>query len=110
MAKAKLLLVEDDVTLVKMYERKFTADDYEVSCPELDALVGIARDSGAIGSRLTGAGFGGCTVNLVPAERLEAFSASVKQRYYSEYLADRDLPGRDDAMFVAQAGDAAGYL
>jgi N-acetylgalactosamine kinase len=86
------------------------ADDYEVSCPELDALVGIARDSGSIGSRLTGAGYGGCTVNLVPAERLEAVSASVKQRYYSEYLADRDLPGRDDAIFVAQAGDAAGYL
>ena len=42
-------------------------DDYEISCPALEELVAAAKAAGAIGARLTGAGFGGCTVNLVPA-------------------------------------------
>ena len=41
-------------------------DDYEVSTPELDAFVEIAQDHGASGARLTGAGFGGCAIALVP--------------------------------------------
>jgi len=86
------------------------AKDYEVSCPELDALVEIARVSGALGSRLTGAGFGGCTVNLAPGERVDAFCASVRRKYYVEYLESRDAPNLDDAVFVAQASEAAGYL
>ena len=54
------------------------ARDYEVSCPELDALVRIARDApGCVGARMTGGGFGGCTVNLVRAERIDAFLAAM---------------------------------
>jgi len=86
------------------------AGDYGVSCPELDALVKIARASGATGSRLTGAGFGGCTVSLVPADRVDAFCSSVRRKYYFEYLESRHLPNRDDAVFAARASDAAGYL
>jgi galactokinase len=57
-------------------------DDYEVSCAELDALVDIAREHEACyGARLTGAGFGGCTVSLVRADRLEPFSDHVRERY-----------------------------
>jgi len=49
-------------------------DLYEVSCPELDTLVEIARQQpGCIGARLTGAGFGGCTVNLVYADQAQSF-------------------------------------
>ncbi len=86
------------------------AGDYDVSCPELDVLVKIARDSGAIGARLTGAGFGGCTVNLVPFEQVDSFRVSVERLYYREYLENRKLPNRDNAVFVAEAGTAAGYL
>ena len=55
------------------------ATDYRVSCPELDELVAVARRSGSIGSRLTGAGFGGCTVNLVPVSGLGLFRAQVTE-------------------------------
>jgi galactokinase len=56
--------------------------DYEVSCMELDALVGIAENSGFVyGSRLTGAGFGGCTVTLLPASRVGDYVKLVKAEY-----------------------------
>jgi galactokinase len=55
--------------------------DYEVSTPELDALVEIARDAHPlVAARLTGAGFGGCTVNLVPRAALRFFMREVPAR------------------------------
>jgi galactokinase len=57
-------------------------DLYEVSSPELDALVEIADEvPGVLGSRLTGAGFGGCTLTLVRRESLAALGAAVRDRY-----------------------------
>jgi len=57
-------------------------DDYQVSCSELDAMVEIARTQrGCLGARLTGAGFGGCTVNLVLDDAVEAFVAKVAREY-----------------------------
>jgi N-acetylgalactosamine kinase len=61
-------------------------DDYEVSCPELEALVSLSRESGAIGARLTGAGFGGCTVNAVPSDRVTEFIRGVTAAYYQGYV------------------------
>jgi galactokinase len=52
-------------------------DDLEVSCPELDTAVGAATDSGALGARMTGAGFGGSALALVPAELAERVGAAV---------------------------------
>ena len=58
-------------------------DDYEVSCPELDRMVDLARSVGGVfGSRMTGGGFGGCTVSLVAADRVEEFVGSVSQGYF----------------------------
>jgi galactokinase len=66
-------------------------DDFEVSCPELDLLVEIAISSpGAIGARMTGAGFGGCTVNLVEPEAVAAFSAKVRNEYKAKADIDAD--------------------
>jgi galactokinase len=56
-------------------------DDYEVSIPELDELVELELRHGAIGARLTGAGFGGATVALVEDSRYEAFKEGVQQDY-----------------------------
>ena len=57
-------------------------DLYEVSCPELDVLVETAKNlPGCYGARLTGAGFGGCTVNLVQESQAENFIASLKAGY-----------------------------
>jgi galactokinase len=60
-------------------------DYYEVSSPELNAMVNIAQSlTGCFGARLTGAGFGGCTVNLVAREKAEEFARALAERYESE--------------------------
>ncbi len=69
-------------------------DGYEVSCPELDSLVEIARPlPGVVGARMMGGGFGGCTINLVRAEAVERFAAVVERSY-------RQRAGRETRVFV----------
>jgi galactokinase len=83
-----------------MYEsHESLRDDFEVSCPELDRLVELARGtSGMLGARLTGAGFGGCTVNIVHTEALDAFRRDVVERYAAE-------TGLAAEMHVCRASD-----
>ena len=52
-------------------------DDYEVSCAELDVACAAAREAGALGARMTGGGFGGCAIALVPDDRVAAVRSSV---------------------------------
>ena len=74
-------------------------EDFEVSTPELDLLVALAsRTEGVIGARLTGAGFGGCTVNLVERDAVGGFEAGVVEPYRKK----TGLPGE---MFVCRAVD-----
>lgn len=82
------------------------ANDFGISSPELDSLVATARECGAIGARLTGAGFGGATVNLVPAKNVQDFIDAITQRYYG---ARPNFVGAAP-VFVAQAAASAGYL
>ena len=57
-------------------------DDYEVSCEELDLMVELAGEAhGVYGARMTGGGFGGCTINLVKAESCADFNDSVAREY-----------------------------
>jgi len=66
-----------------MYEsHRSLRDDYEVSCRELDVMVEIASSlDGVVGARMTGGGFGGCTVNLVRKDRVEDFQLVLTGRY-----------------------------
>jgi galactokinase len=78
-------------------------DDYEVSTPELDLAVALLVDHGALGARLTGAGFGGCVVALVEHARVGDVAAKAVADYRSE-------TGLDAAAFEAHAADGAGPL
>lgn len=60
-------------------------DDYEVSCDELEVLVHAARKAGAWGARLTGGGFGGCTVNLVSRQRLGAVTSKIQTEFEQHF-------------------------
>jgi galactokinase len=61
-------------------------DDYEVSCEELDFLVGAAMEiDGVYGSRVTGGGFGGCTVTLLRTEAAEAFGSQIADAYRGKF-------------------------
>lgn len=69
-----------------MYESHASLrDDYQVSCPELDAVVEIARslgkNSGVIGCRMTGGGFGGCAVSLVRTDALSLVTRKMEEAY-----------------------------
>ena len=79
-------------------------DDYEVSCPEVDLLAELAwRCPGVLGSRITGGGFGGCTVSIVSDDAAEEFAATVRREYARE-------TGLDAQVYTVSAGDGAREL
>ncbi|MDP8905709.1 MAG: galactokinase [Chloroflexota bacterium] len=79
-------------------------DDYEVSSAELDALVEIATGvPGVVGARMTGAGFGGCTVNVVELEAVDRLRGAVTREY-------RARTGRDAGFHVVAAVAGAGVV
>jgi len=82
-------LEEEDYTAFgqQMYDSHAgLRDQYEVSSKELDYLVDIASDiDGVYGSRMMGAGFGGCTINLVHSEALDAFSETIREKYSDKF-------------------------
>jgi galactokinase len=69
-------------------------DLYEISCPELDELVAIGRGAGALGARLTGAGFGGFAILLVREDGLPRLTRAVDERFYAPRC-----PGEDPEAF-----------
>ena len=74
-------------------------DDYEVSCVELDTMVEIAEaQPGLVGCRMTGGGFGGCTINLVEGAAVEAFQQNVAAQYCKR-------TGKSPEIYVSRASD-----
>lgn len=88
-------------------------DLYQCSCPELEELVAAAKQRGALGARLTGAGWGGCTVSLVKAEDAAAFVEGLKKDYYEPKRAtgvigaDVDL---DECVFATRPSAGGAIL
>ncbi len=79
-------------------------EDFAVSCGELDTMVRFANDvAGTIGARMTGGGFGGCTINLVREDAVERFRAAVSAGYERH-------TGRKPEIYVSAAGDGAGEV
>ena len=76
-------------------------DDYEVSCEEIDILVDLAwKIPGVIGSRITGGGFGGCTVSIVKNDAVDTFISTVGEKY-------KEAVGHEAEFYVVDIGDGA---
>jgi galactokinase len=86
-ARESLLLGDIEAMAAQMFRAHDSLRSlYEVSCPELDCLVDAAHEApGALGSRLTGAGFGGCTVALVERGAVESVRAVMTERYSAAF-------------------------
>ena len=66
-------------------------DDFEISVPEIDAFVELAREAGAVGARLTGGGFGGCAIALIPSGEVETISGIVRRRFTERRFQEPDF-------------------
>jgi galactokinase len=111
-------LLRDPPSLDEAYNKKLgdlmnntqdsCRDNYECSCPEIDQICSIARKAGSYGSRLTGAGWGGCSVHLVPADKVEAVKKAWEEEYYSKMdLSDEQ---KEAAVVVSKPGSGSAVL
>jgi galactokinase len=82
-------------------------DVYECSCPELDELCQIARGAGAVGSRLTGAGWGGCTVHLVLSDKVDDVIAAWKAAYYGKRFPTLSAENLEEAILTSRPSTGA---
>lgn len=102
--KAVQALKENDIqTFGKLMNESHVSlrDDYETSCEETDILAELAWNCpGVIGARITGGGFGGCTVNIVKNDVIENFKEAISKGY-------KEKTGIDAEIYVAQIGDGA---
>lgn len=79
-------------------------DDYEVSCEEIDILVDLAwKIPGVIGSRITGGGFGGCTVSIVKNDAVDTFIETIGEAY-------KEKVGHEAEFYTVDIGDGASRL
>ena len=102
--KAVAALKENDVeTFGKLMNASHVSlrDDYEVSCEEIDILVDLAwATEGVVGSRITGGGFGGCTVSIVKNDAVDNFVSTIGEAYAEKV-------GHEAEFYVVDIGDGA---
>jgi galactokinase len=104
-AAEEAMVARDLATFGKLLDASHRSlrDDYEVSCAELDDLVELARDAGAAGARLTGAGFGGSIVALCLADRAAAVVTALQEGFY----APRGIADASRHVFTAEPSPGA---
>ncbi|VFQ61009.1 unnamed protein product [Cuscuta campestris] len=81
---------------------------YECSCPELEELVKICRDNGALGARLTGAGWGGCAVALVKESHIPHFILNLKDQFYQSRIDKGVINKSDLGMYLFASNPSSG--
>lgn len=77
---------------------------FNSSCPELNTICKIARANGSAGSRVTGAGFGGCSVHLVPLDKAEQLKSALKEQYYKVQFPGLSDEQIEQALVVSKPG------
>ena len=85
-------------------------DVYQCSCPEVDDICSIARKAGAYGSRLTGAGWGGCTVHLIPQDKVDAMTTALKEQYYLKKFPDISEEELKEAIVISKPGQGSSVI
>ena len=105
--RAVAALKENDIeTFGKLLNASHVSlrDDYEVSCEEVDILVDIAWSiEGVMGARITGGGFGGCTVNIVKNEAVDTFVETIDKKY-------EEAVGHKAEIYIVDVGEGAHVL
>ncbi|XP_028753602.1 galactokinase isoform X2 [Neltuma alba] len=81
---------------------------YECSCPELEELVNICRENGALGARLTGAGWGGCAVALVKESMVPHFILNLKKHFYQSRIERGIITENDLDLYVFASKPSSG--
>jgi galactokinase len=104
---AREALINNDLESLGALMQKSHAslrDDYEVSCNELDVMANLANNfPGCIGARMTGGGFGGCTINLVLSDQVEEFAIHIREGY-------QGATGIAPEIYSCAASDGAGEI
>lgn len=81
---------------------------YECSCPELEELVNVCRDNGALGARLTGAGWGGCVVALVKESLVPQFILNLKEQFYQSRIEKGAINKNELGLYVFASKPSSG--
>ncbi len=90
--------------------QKSCSEVYDCSCPELDEICAIARRAGTYGSRLTGAGWGGCTVHLVPQSNVAKVTKALKEEYYSQHFPDITEEKLKQALVISKPSSGSAMI
>ncbi|KAJ9610616.1 galactokinase [Cladophialophora chaetospira] len=85
-------------------------DVYECSCPEIDDICAIAHKAGAYGTRLTGAGWGGCTVHMVPQHKVAAVTEALKKEYYYKKFPDITKEKLEEAIVISKPSQGSSLI
>lgn len=105
--KAHDALIKDDLKSFGDYisaSHHSLSEDYEVSCEELDFIVDFMQaHTGVLGSRMTGAGFGGCTVSLVDEDNIENIQRTLTKKYLNKF-------GYKPSFYIADVGDGSNKI
>jgi galactokinase len=87
--------------------------DYEISTPELTMLVSIMSEGGALGARLTGAGFGGCAIALTSDDNIQKIMDTIHELYYNKFIGEKhpelleNSDIKDNKMFAVKPAQGA---